>query len=64
MLSRIVLLFLIGIAVLAFLGRLRFPRAIRSRRKAQAMPAKCPRCGRYIIGQGGCDCGQTPKGRG
>lgn len=50
-----VFLFLIGMAVLAMFGRLRFP----GQKKLQAL--KCPGCGRYRIGRGPCPCG---KGRG
>ncbi len=51
MILKIISLFLIGMAVLAMFGRLRFP---GSKRLAQA---KCPKCGRYRIGKGPCDCG-------
>jgi hypothetical protein len=49
---KVVLLFLVGMAVLAMFGRLRFPgqRALRS--------ARCPSCGRYRIGKGPCPCGR------
>jgi hypothetical protein len=50
-----VFLFLIGMAVLAMFGRLRFP----GQKKLQAL--KCPECGRYRIGRGPCPC---RKGRG
>ena len=51
MILKIISLFLIGMAVLAMFGRLRFP---GSKRLEQA---KCPKCGRYRIGKGPCDCG-------
>lgn len=53
MLVKIVVLFLIGMAVLAMFGRLRLP---GRGKRAQKRPASCPRCGRYIIGKGPCDC--------
>jgi uncharacterized OB-fold protein len=47
---KIVLLFLIGMGVLAMFGRLRFPGQKR------LAAAKCPRCGKYRIGKGPCSC--------
>ena len=52
MLIKIVVLFLVGMAVLAMFGRLRLPRI--GRRNAR----KCTRCGRFLIGKGPCDCGK------
>lgn len=53
MLVKIVVFFLIGMAVLAMFGRLRFPgqTALQNR--------KCPDCGRYRIGRGPCNCKGT-----
>ena len=53
-LSKIVLFFLIGIAVLAMFGRLRFPG------QDKLATRKCKSCGRFRIGKGPCPCG---KGR-
>lgn len=53
MIVKIVFLFLIGMAVLAMFGRLRFP----GQKRLSSM--KCPRCGRYRIGKGPCDCGKA-----
>ena len=50
MLVKIVVLFLVGMAVLAMFGRLRLPRIGRKD------PRKCARCGRFLIGKGPCDC--------
>jgi len=50
MIVKIVLLFLVAMAVLAMFGRLRFP---GQKRLAEA---RCKRCGRYRIGRGPCDC--------
>ncbi len=47
---KVVSLFLIGMLVLAMFGKLRFP----GQRRLDA--AKCPKCGRYRIGKGPCDC--------
>ncbi|MCU9848551.1 hypothetical protein OEZ60_11065 [Defluviimonas sp. WL0024] len=49
---KVVTFFLIGMAILAIFGRLRFPR-IGTGRGA----ARCPSCGRPLIGRGPCDCG-------
>jgi len=61
MLVKIVTFFLIGMAVLAMFGRLRFP-AIRNRlgrrRDLPAKPGKCPACGAYKVGSGPCPCGK------
>ena len=54
-LSKIVIFFLIGMAILAMFGRLRFP----GQKKLENM--KCPKCGRFKIGKGPCQCGKGPK---
>ncbi|MCR9156683.1 MAG: hypothetical protein NXH80_05520 [Rhodobacteraceae bacterium] len=50
MISKIVLLFLAFIAVLAMFGKLRVPGAKR------LASAKCRKCGRYRIGKSPCPC--------
>lgn len=63
-LVKIVTFFLIGMAVLALFGRLRWPGAmgrIGKRRDANALPkkpGKCPSCGAFRIGTGPCPCGK------
>jgi hypothetical protein len=47
---KVILLFLIGMAVLAMFGKLRFPGQSRLR------SAQCPSCGRYRIGKTPCAC--------
>lgn len=49
-LVKIVSLFLVGMAVLAMFGKLRFPG------QKQLQSKKCPSCGRYKIGKGPCPC--------
>ncbi|MEM9709549.1 MAG: hypothetical protein AAF871_12265 [Pseudomonadota bacterium] len=49
---KIVSLFLVGMMILAILGRLRVPGA----KRLQA--AKCKGCGRYKFGKGPCACGR------
>jgi uncharacterized OB-fold protein len=44
---------LLGIAILAMFGRLKFPG------QKKLLNAKCPKCGRYKLGQGPCACGHT-----
>ena len=51
MIVKVISLFLIGMAVLAMFGRLRFPKVTRRK------PGKCPKCGRPRIGKGPCPCG-------
>ncbi len=53
MLIKIVVLFLVGMAVLAMFGRLRFPGQARLR------SAKCGRCGRFRLGKSACPCGKA-----
>ena len=53
---KIVSLFLIGMAVLAMFGKLRFP----GQKRLQS--AKCRSCGRYRIGKGPCSCGYGGSG--
>ena len=50
MILKVVILFLVGMGVLAMFGKLRFP----GQRRLSAM--KCRKCGRYRIGKGPCDC--------
>lgn len=52
MIVKVVVLFLVAMGVLAMFGRLRFPGQKFLANK------KCPRCGRYRIGKGRCDCGR------
>ncbi|MGR3572034.1 hypothetical protein [Brevirhabdus sp.] len=56
MIVKIVTLFLVGIAVLAMFGKFRVPGSDAARRLAQRRPGKCPRCGRYKLTRGPCDC--------
>ena len=58
MLVKIVTFFLIGIAVLAMFGKLRFP----GQKKLENV--KCPKCGRYRIGKGSCSCGHPGRRQG
>lgn len=53
MLVKVALLLLAGMALIGMIGRVIIPR-----RKPKPRAAGCPRCGRYIIGKGPCDCGK------
>ena len=54
MLVKVVVLFLLGMVVLAMFGKLRLPGGSLRRRLTRA---KCPKCGAYRIGRGPCACG-------
>lgn len=47
-----VILFLVAMLALALWGRLRPGGGPRIAKR------KCPKCGRYLIGKGPCDCGK------
>jgi hypothetical protein len=61
-LVKIVSLFLIGIAALAMLGRLRWPGGqpprIGKRPDKPPKPVRCKACGAYKVGPGPCPCGK------
>ncbi|WP_397543069.1 hypothetical protein [Roseovarius salis] len=50
MIVKIVILFLVFMAVLAMFGKLRFPG------QQKLASARCPGCGRFRIGKGPCAC--------
>jgi len=57
MIVRVVLLFLIGILVLAMFGRLKTPKISNPLKKQKILKSrKCPKCGSYILGEGPCAC--------
>ncbi|WP_146346506.1 hypothetical protein [Falsiphaeobacter marinintestinus] len=55
MIYKIVLLFLAVMAVLAMLGKYRFPG------QGKLESARCPKCRRFRIGKGPCSCGHIGK---
>ena len=62
MLVKTVLLFLLGMVLIAMIGRAVFPNAARrlvQRRSDALKPGTCPRCGGHIIGTGPCPCGAS-----
>jgi len=50
---KIIIIFLAVMAVLAMLGRLRFPG------RSELPWRKCHRCGRHLFGSGSCNCGKS-----
>lgn len=58
MIFKIITLFLVGMAVMAMFGKLKFPKVgPKLGRKLGAVTArKCPKCGSYKIGKGPCHC--------
>lgn len=58
MLVKIATFFLVGMAVLAMFGRLRWPggakRVARRRRGSLPKPRTCPRCGQINVTGGAC----------
>lgn len=50
MLIKVMILFLVGMAILAMFGRLRFPG------QSRLAAAKCRDCGRFRLGKTPCDC--------
>ncbi|MGQ0567050.1 MAG: hypothetical protein ACT4OK_18570 [Gemmobacter sp.] len=69
MLIKIVALFLVAMAVLAFFGRLRLgwfrlPPDKRRAAPRMAAPVVCIRCGTPIPGPGNCPCGAARPGKG
>jgi hypothetical protein len=54
---RIVLLFLVLMAVIGVLGKLRRPSVGRQTATKGIVPAhKCSQCGTYLTGEANCDC--------
>lgn len=54
MLWKIIVIFLGLMVLIALIGRALFPTALP--RVLQKGPAKCPKCGRYLMGKKSCDC--------
>jgi hypothetical protein len=56
MLIKTIIIFLLAMALLGMVGKWLFPGAISRSIKRQIRPATCPKCGRYRLGRGSCDC--------
>ncbi len=54
---KVVTVFLVVLAVLAMLGRLRMPDFLKpGKRRKELRAAKCPKCGAFLFGGDKCDC--------
>ena len=62
MLFKIIIVFLLAMVLVGMVGKVLFPgkldRLTQIRRRGLKAPV-CKACGRYIIGQTGCDCGKS-----
>jgi hypothetical protein len=59
MLVKIILVFLLAMALVGMIGKAFFPGKmgrITQLRRRRLKPPVCPKCGRYIVGKSGCDC--------
>jgi hypothetical protein len=56
MLSKIIILFLCFMALIAFIGRALFPSALPRVLRKRVPPPVCGKCGRHLIGRKECDC--------
>ncbi|MFP5480162.1 MAG: hypothetical protein ACLGIE_10815 [Alphaproteobacteria bacterium] len=61
MLFKIILVFLLAMVLVALIGRALFPGALPRVMRKRKGPPVCDRCGRYLIGRKGCDCGGKAK---
>lgn len=62
MLVKIILVFLLAMGLVGMIGKALFPGKlgeIALLRRKSLKPPVCPKCGRYIIGSSGCDCGKA-----
>lgn len=62
MLFKIIFVFLLSMVLVGMVGKVLFPnkldRLMQLRMRRLKAPV-CPSCGRYMIGQTGCDCGKS-----
>lgn len=61
MLFKIIIVFLLAMAVVALVGRAFFPSALPRMMQKNPGPPRCRKCGRYLIGRKTCDCGGKTK---
>lgn len=57
MLVKVVILFLGSMVILGMVGNWLFPGAIKRQVTKKLRATTCARCGRYLLGRSGCDCG-------
>jgi hypothetical protein len=58
MLLKIILVFLLAMALVGMLGKLLFPDRMPRLTRRPTGRKTCPACGRPLIGRGPCDCGK------
>lgn len=61
MLTKIIIVFLGGMVLVALIGRALFPSALPKLLRKRDKPPVCKTCGRYLIGRKTCDCGGRTK---
>lgn len=61
MLVKVIFLFLCLMVLVALIGRALFPSALPRIMQKGRGPAKCPECGRYLMGRKTCDCRSGAK---
>ncbi len=62
MLVKVIFLFLLVMLLIGMIGKLVFPGrpgGLARLRRAVTKAPTCPRCGRYMIGRTGCECGKS-----
>lgn len=60
MMVKVIIVFLLAMALVGMIGKVLFPGTLSRSLKKRLLPRSasgCPRCGRYLIGSKGCDCG-------
>lgn len=61
MLVKVIILFLLAMALVALVGRAFFPSALPRVMQKRTGAPRCNRCGRPLIGSRTCDCGGRAK---
>ncbi len=57
MLFKTILIFLGAMVLVAMIGKALFPGHLSRMVTKRPKPAVCAKCGRYLMGNKGCDCG-------
>jgi len=61
-LVKAVIVFLGAMVLIGLIGKVLFPKTFRrvvSKGAVLPKPARCRKCGRYLLGKGDCDCGKA-----
>ena len=61
MLVKIIILLLLAMVLVALIGRAFCPSALPRVMQKRAGTPRCTKCGRYLLGQKTCDCGDKAK---